>query len=517
MCLTESKSLSAAKPNMHPFLNLLRDPLTRVVILCCAVALLIRLAAFGLMSGPLVADEDFQYLEPAHRIVYGIGLVPWEFVVGIRSWILPGVLSPAFEIGKLLGGDPRIALWIVAWCLSVASLPSVACAVLWGYRAGGLPASIGAGAANAVWFEIAAFAPHALAETAAASLLIPGLFLSGVDGPWPTPWRRFAGCGLLGCALVIRPQLAPAAGLGCLWCAWRGGWRQAFLAPLLPIFMSGLLDALTLSYPLQSLLKYIQVNLLLGGAKSYGVLPWYAYIAIKAVFWGVLGGPIALFAWLGAIRLRSLAVFAATVILPFFALAHKEDRFLYPALPLVFTLAGVGSAVVAKALAQRAGLPYCAGFSAGVLCAALWPGFSLLAVARVPLWHYLYQFSAINAAVARIDLDSDACGVAMHPQEPWARTPGYVRFWPNVKIYGFSEGDPISRTGAFDYVIDNVGSSELTKAGFSVQACWTTPSEPSWPLRWNAHVCLWHREGGCDAMASPPLKPAMPAFLKAVR
>lgn len=38
-------------------------------------------------------DEVFQYLEQAHRIVFGYGFIPWEYRFGTRSWILPGVLS----------------------------------------------------------------------------------------------------------------------------------------------------------------------------------------------------------------------------------------------------------------------------------------------------------------------------------------------------------------------------------------------------------------------------------------
>ena len=38
-------------------------------------------------------DELFQYLEQAHRLVFGYGVVPWEFRVGTRSWLLPGFLG----------------------------------------------------------------------------------------------------------------------------------------------------------------------------------------------------------------------------------------------------------------------------------------------------------------------------------------------------------------------------------------------------------------------------------------
>ena len=40
-------------------------------------------------------DEIFQATEPAHRLVFGYGIVPWEFQLGMRSWILPGTMRRA--------------------------------------------------------------------------------------------------------------------------------------------------------------------------------------------------------------------------------------------------------------------------------------------------------------------------------------------------------------------------------------------------------------------------------------
>jgi len=489
-----------------------RHPLAMAIGLCCLLALLVRLIAYGLMPGPMHPDENFQYLDQAHRIAFGTGLIPWEYRIGIRSWLMPALLSPAFEIGKLLGGNPALALWIVATMLSIASLPSVACAMLWGYSAAGLAGAVAAGVANATWFEIAAFAPHALADTIAASLLIPGLYFSGVARPWPSPGARLIGALLLGLAFVLRLQLAPIVGITCLWCAWRGGHRQVLIGLAIPIVLSGSVDALTLSYPFQSIVRYAWVNLALGAAQSYGTLPWYAYAVMKLLFWGGLAVPVIGFALLGASRLPALALSALCVVLPFLLLAHKEDRFIYPALPLLFTLAGVGSAMAAKAILVRWRMENHAWLP-GLSCAVLWPIMSLLALEQAPIWPYLHQFSAINAAVAEINRHPDVCGVALHPLEPWARVPGYSRFPAAVKIYGFTDTDPIARSAAFNYVIDHYGGAVLPKAGFSVLKCWDMPTRQSWPDRWIAHVCLWHRDGGCDPSASPTLSPPLPAFL----
>src|SRR5262245_14076681 len=38
-------------------------------------------------------DEIYQGLEPAHRLVFGSGLVAWEFIEGARTWALPGLVA----------------------------------------------------------------------------------------------------------------------------------------------------------------------------------------------------------------------------------------------------------------------------------------------------------------------------------------------------------------------------------------------------------------------------------------
>ncbi|MSP03949.1 MAG: hypothetical protein EXR05_01570 [Acetobacteraceae bacterium] len=51
-------------------------------------------------------DEVFQYLEPAHRLVHGTGLIAWEYAAGLRSWLLPGVLAAVLWLASLIGGQP---------------------------------------------------------------------------------------------------------------------------------------------------------------------------------------------------------------------------------------------------------------------------------------------------------------------------------------------------------------------------------------------------------------------------
>ncbi len=50
-------------------------------------------------------DEVMQSLEQAHRLVFGSGLVPWEFRDGARSWLLPGMLAVPMWLGDAVAPD----------------------------------------------------------------------------------------------------------------------------------------------------------------------------------------------------------------------------------------------------------------------------------------------------------------------------------------------------------------------------------------------------------------------------
>src|SRR5262245_11493675 len=48
-------------------------------------------------------DEIYQSLEPAHRLVFGYGVLPWEYVQGARTWVLPGFIAGILK-GAVVAG-----------------------------------------------------------------------------------------------------------------------------------------------------------------------------------------------------------------------------------------------------------------------------------------------------------------------------------------------------------------------------------------------------------------------------
>src|SRR5207344_1355382 len=53
-----------------------------VLVLAFAVRFAVGLATDSVLQ----PDEVMQYLEQAHRLVFGAGLVPWEYEYGTRTW-----------------------------------------------------------------------------------------------------------------------------------------------------------------------------------------------------------------------------------------------------------------------------------------------------------------------------------------------------------------------------------------------------------------------------------------------
>ena len=49
------------------------------------------------------SDETYKSLEQAHRLVFGYGIVPWEFVEGANNWAWPAALAVILKFASLVG------------------------------------------------------------------------------------------------------------------------------------------------------------------------------------------------------------------------------------------------------------------------------------------------------------------------------------------------------------------------------------------------------------------------------
>jgi phosphatidylinositol glycan class B len=95
------------------------------------LAILLRLQPILAMPSAVWPDEIFQTAEPAHRLVFGSGLVAWEFQLGVRSWLLPGIIAGLMELSRLIGDGPDYYLPVIATAFAGLAAAPVVCCFQW--------------------------------------------------------------------------------------------------------------------------------------------------------------------------------------------------------------------------------------------------------------------------------------------------------------------------------------------------------------------------------------------------
>jgi GPI mannosyltransferase 3 len=501
------------RPNESP-----REPFVRrdwvALLVICLLAVAIRACIMTFLPSILHPDER-DWLEAADRLVNHQGLLTWDFQVGERSWLWPGLIAGFMAIGQLFGARPDASLGGVAVLMCIISLAPVICGFLWGRNVAGFAGAVTTGLLNAVWFELVYFYSHPLSETAASAALVTGLYLSypGRNG-W-SERQLFVGAAMLGLAAVLRPQLVPAVAVAVIAV---GGIRlrahyPALLGGLaLPIALSGLLDWITWGWPFHATVMYVYYSTKVSSAA--GINPFYSYIGWEWVSWGFFGAVIVLCALNGALRLPLLFGVAVTIFVVHSAVSHKEYRYISPALPLIMTLAGIGSTMAADWLAVRLGRPTIRR----ALLVAVPLGWTLasLALAASPnrIWFWVRSRGSILAMQA-VNADKDACGVGVYPGDMWWRAAGYSGLRPGVPLFDAGEtANPIA-PNAYNYVISLQRRSrelkhpvdlpaDFASLGYQQLKCWTDPYDRTMLME---RMCLWRRPGTCDSASGKPLTP----------
>jgi hypothetical protein len=477
----------------------------------CAAALAVRIAVAIFLPSIVHQDETFQYLEQGHRLVSGNGLIPWEYVVGARSWLFPGLIAGVIEMARAFGAGPDMAMLCIAVFMAVLSLSTVICGFLWGWRSGGLPAAVAAGTLNAFWFEIVYFSGHTLSEPLAANALAVGLYWVYPGFKQVSKKSLFVGGIFLGLAFILRPQLGPAIAVGVIAICGteiRARYLPILLGAVLPVIASGVLDALTWDWPFQSLALNVWINVGQGVAAEFSRAPFYQYLSLEVTYWSGAFALIVGLALYAGRRLPALLLVALTIFAVHTALSHKEYRFIYPALPLIMTLVGIGSAGIAQRL--RTGVNMRPARVALLLIVPLFWIVTSAILARsrefYPLW---FRDRGSIEAMRIVNADAEACGVAIAPADMWGRSGGYAHLRDGVPLYGRTDADPVTSVAAFNYLIA-YRPADFSDIGFTKLRCWAEPPGRTIILD---PICLWRRRGSCNPAAAEPLTATPPVFL----
>ncbi len=474
-------------------------------LVLAGIAFLVLLA-LGLRLIPIIVvpslnwgDEIFQALEPAHRLVYGYGLVPWEIQLGMRSWLLPGTIAGLMEIARIIGDGPQVYLSVTAVAFGLLACAPVICCFLWCYRWFGLTGAVVAGFAVAVAPELVYFGARTLTEVAAAHLLIIAFYLIE-PGYRVTGRRRLVAAGLLlGIVCLLRLQIAPAVVVVALWSA-RRDWCLRLLSliggGLLALAFGAALDWLTLGYPLASVWRNLYDNLYLGISSGFSVEPWSYYLLGELGVWLTAAPFVVLLVALGARRMPALLAAAVTLVAVHSAIPHKEYRFIYPAVVLAMVLVAVALAQLTswaqgwlRRRGMRQGIATASAmvvlFGAwGAVAFNVWSGGTLTELRQ--RWH-----DELMAMTFVRDLPT-LCGIGLYGEEAWIRYGGYTYLDRPVPMYWpKDEAELTASAAAFDTLL-YAGASPAPQLAFQ-------------PVRCFGRICLARRAGRCAARPTPTM------------
>jgi hypothetical protein len=310
--------------------------------------------------------------------------------------------------------------------------------------------------------------------------------------------------GCLGAALVLRVQLGPALLLAAAW-ACRGRPRERVLplliGGLIPVALYGVVDWITWGAPFHSVEVYITANLA-GIANGFGVQPPLHYARIEHGVWGVATPLILGTALIGSWRLRGPAAVGAAIFVTFSLVGHKEPRYVYPVLPLLFTLCGVGTAD----LLQWAREGRNRGLATSLMLMA-WITASVSAGTSPFMREAWRSQHLVLRAFEQINRDPAACGVAVHRLTAWPLT-GRVRLRRDIGLFNGDPGLVARDAGAFNNILTLVARQppEYASAGFALVAC------DGKELR----ICRYRRDGGCADTQGVPLRALAPPHVVAV-
>ena len=465
----------------------------------CLLAVVLRLVPVIFDPSINWWDEVFQSTEQAHRLIYGYGLVPWEFQLHARSWLLPGAIAGLMELARIASDGPAYYLTVIALALAALAAAPVYCAFQWARRGFGLTAAFVAAAVVAIAPELVYFGARALSETIAAHLLVIGFYLIE-PGYQVDSRRRLVVAGMLfGLTCLLRVQLAPAVAVMALWPS-NSPWR----ARLVPIVIGGLfalgfgaaLDWATLGYPFASIWRYVVYNIVYDVSSGFGTEPWNFYLLGEFGLWDMALVVVLLAAAAGAWRKPALMAGVVVIVAVHSAIAHKEYRFIYPAILLVSILAGLGLAQLAaeaeRRLRERGVAAMTAALGGAVIVAYwaflasnIWSGATMTA-----LRHRAHDNLEAAAFAAKMPT---MCGIGLYGEQgrDWARYGGYTLLHRPVPLF-WPEDEPELRSQAAGFNVLLYTAAPPAELGFQTTQCF-------------GKTCIGQRPGACTAQPAPAM------------
>ncbi|SYZ72901.1 putative Alg9 family protein mannosyltransferase [Candidatus Zixiibacteriota bacterium] len=371
----------------------------KTILLFILIAAFIMRAALGLYSDQLNhPDENFQILEQAHRLVFGYGIIPWEFRHDARSWLVPGLTAILLYPFRVLGiASPPIYVPGVKIELGLISLIAILAAYKIGKRLHSGRAGLWAAFFCAAWFEIAYFSIRPLGEVWATTFFLAGMALSFDHD---NAVKLFFTGVLILMAGAIRINYLP----GVLFLGVIASWKLEkikiirFVAGILSgLILVGGLDLLTYGKPFISYINFYEINRTYFMAGKVGSVFSSEYFmqtgwASLFLYWFIIAAGFMVLRSSRKVLFIILLVLATHMLIP----ARSQEiayRHIYLVLPLIMIIGGIEAA----ALLDRISSPKIKATAFGLIL-LIFIGWSTAgAMALLPGQKKVYENKAVEA------------------------------------------------------------------------------------------------------------------------
>lgn len=453
-------------------------------------AIVVRLFAFNPWSAHH-PDELIQYLEQAHRIVFGYGVVPWEFRYFIRSWLIPLMLVPPMQLGEWI--DPGGQLYLVLPRLMVAAInfgPVIA-----GWYIGrrfSLQHAIIAMVVMAFWVESVEFSVQTLSESMAVSLFMIAAALL-------KPGAKFRNImisgALIALAGIMRFQFGPAMAVFGAMVAGKNLriWKGLFAGGIPVLVAGGLIDLAMGLWPYQWIYTNYAINIAGGKMQAIaGPGDPLTYAAQWLTNWGPAALMIPILAMIGWRRYPALAAAAIVNLVLHQLVDHKEYRYIWLTMEIVLLLAALGSVDLLKKslLGRRVSNPESANLTIGL--ATAWIVTSVYLSTTEPHRHKFRIENEPAMLAAKAIRNPAVCGIAVPLHVYWQF--GYALLHADKPVFLIPiVGDP------------NRNEPGASAAGYNAMI--TFPDDRGPPAPWrklgctgegHEASCLFVRPGACQ-------------------
>ena len=491
-----------------------------VPVALLAVALALRVVATWLLPNRIWPDEVFQTVEPAHGLAFGTWLPTWEWVVGIRSWLIPAVLAPALWIAGMLDPGRHFGTAPVTALMLAVSLAPVAVGYLWGQRAGGRSGGLVVGGVCAVWVDLIYVAPHPLTDTFVSHMLLIALYAAFANPRSSNDRHLMVAGALFALTVYLRMQLGPAIAVAALMAgrAERSRWRALITGGAPTLLVLGGLDWVTLGTPFQSIWLNFYYNIIAQVSSTYSTEGLLFYFSGLAAIWGVASGPMLILLYFGAKRCPPLFWVSIAIIATQSLVAHKEWRFIFPAIAPLITLCGLQIAACLPAVEARLTRIGWPREIAVALCVALVCSTSAM-LSAAPIYRALWNRNRdIVDSFDLIARQPGVCGVGTLFRSGRADTPesyswvdgkGSAALGRGIPQYAALPADNWRSTASYNWAVI-VSPAPSPPEPFHLSGCFG--GETLFAGIRAERACVWTRPGPCDPTRATPPAINWPAY-----